>query len=82
VENSVFAVTANRCGEDRRPQGSLRFTGRSQVAGPRGQRLFQAPAARETVHVEPLDLAQARNKNLTRRNHVLRDRRPDLYFTT
>jgi len=80
VENSVYAVTANRCGEDRRPHGTLRFTGRSQVVGPRGQLLFQAPATRQTVHVEPLDLAQARDKKLTRRNHLLRDRRPEFYF--
>ncbi len=80
LENAVFAVTANRCGEERRPHGTLRFTGRSQVAGPRGEVIFQAPAARGILRVETLDLSRARNKNLTPRNHLLRDRRPEFYF--
>jgi len=80
LENAVFAVTANRCGEDRRPQGTLRFTGRSQITGPRGQVLFRAPAARGIVRVEEIDPSRARDKNLTPRNHLLRDRRPELYF--
>ena len=79
LENAVFAVTANRCGEERRPHGTLRFTGRSQVAGPRGEVLFQAPAARATVHVEEIDPSRARDKNLTPRNHLLKDRRPEFY---
>jgi len=79
LENAVFAVTANRCGEDRRPQGTLRFTGRSQMTGPRGEVLFQAPAARGMVHVEAIDPSRARDKNLTPRNHLLLDRRPEFY---
>ena len=79
LENAVFAVTANRCGEERRPHGALRFTGRSQVAGPRGEVLFQAPAAKGMVHVERIDPSRARDKNLTPRNHLLRDRRPEFY---
>jgi predicted amidohydrolase len=79
VENSVFAITANRCGADRRPHATVRFTGRSQIVGPRGEILCRAHGARETLHVETLDPRRARDKNLTRRNHVLKDRRPELY---
>jgi predicted amidohydrolase len=79
LENGVFAVTANRCGEDRRPHGTLRFTGRSQIGGPRGEVLFGAPAARAMVHVETIDPSRARNKKLTPRNHLLLDRRPEFY---
>jgi predicted amidohydrolase len=79
LENAVFAVTVNRCGEDRRPHGSLRFTGRSQVVGPRGDLLFRAPVARAALHVEAIDPARARDKYVTPRNHVLRDRRPEFY---
>ncbi len=79
LENAVFAVTANRCGEERRPHGALRFTGRSQIAGPRGEVLFHAPGARAAVRVEAIDPSRARNKKLTPRNHLLRDRRPEFY---
>ena len=77
--NAVFSVTANRTGEDRRPHGTLRFTGRSQIVGPKGEILFRAPAARTEVHVMRIDPSRARNKSITARNHLLRDRRPELY---
>jgi len=79
LENGIFAVTANRCGEDRRRQGTLRFTGRSQVGGPRGEVLYRAPAERAEVHVESIDPSRARSKRLTPRDHLLRDRRPEFY---
>ena len=79
IENGVYAVTANRYGEDRRPTGSIRFTGRSQIAGPRGELLHRAPTQRARLHVERIDPARARDKKITPRNHVLRDRRPDFY---
>jgi predicted amidohydrolase len=81
LENSVFAVTANRHGTDRRPHATVRFTGRSQLVGPRGEVIFRAPAARDVVHVEKIDPALSRDKFLTPRNHLLRDRRPEYYFT-
>jgi predicted amidohydrolase len=82
VENAVFAVTANRHGADRRPHGTLRFTGRSLIAGPDGRVLYQGPAARPVVHVEPIDPSRARNKRITPRNHLFTDRRPEFYSRT
>jgi len=79
LENGVFAITANRSGADRRPHGTLRFTGRSQITGPRGDILCRAPASAETVRVIPIDPSRARDKWITRRNHILRDRRPGRY---
>jgi len=79
IENGVFTVTANRFGEDRRPRGSLRFTGRSQITGPRGELLFRAPARREVLQVVRIDPARARDKRITPRNHLLADRRPGFY---
>jgi len=79
LENGIFAVTANRFGADRRPQGTLRFTGRSQITGPRGDILYRAPAARAALRVVDVDPAAARNKKITPRNHLLRDRRPERY---
>lgn len=80
LENSVFAVTANRTGEDDRGDGlRLAFTGASQVAAPRGRILHRASAEGEACHVEVVDLREARSKTITERNDLLGDRRPDLY---
>jgi hypothetical protein len=43
--------------------------------------LVQAPAATAAVRVAEIDPALARDKNLTPRNHLLRDRRPEFYLT-
>jgi predicted amidohydrolase len=79
LENGVFSVTANRFGTDRRPHGEVRFTGRSQIVGPRGELLYRAPSQREVVHVMEIDPARARDKAITPRNRLLRDRRPEFY---
>jgi len=79
VENGVFSITANRFGEDRRPHGKVRFTGRSQVAGPRGEVIHQAPSQREQLFLCEIDPARARDKKITPRNHLLKDRRPEFY---
>jgi predicted amidohydrolase len=79
LENGIFAVTANRFGEDRRPHGSVAFTGRSQITGPGGQVIRQAPARRVELHVHRIDPSDARRKKITPRNHRLRDRRPSFY---
>ena len=79
LENSVFAITANRTGNDRRIGEQLHFTGKSQITGPRGEVLAQASNALEEVKVVDIDPALARDKNINRRNHLLNDRRPELY---
>ncbi len=79
IENGVFSVTANRFGEDRRPHGCVRFSGKSQIVGPRGDVLHLAPARREQLHCCDIDPAAARRKMITPRNHLLNDRRPEFY---
>jgi predicted amidohydrolase len=79
LENGVFSVTANRFGTDRRPHGEVRFTGRSQIVGPRGELLFRAPAQRDVLQVMEIDPARARDKAITPRNQLLKDRRPQFY---
>jgi len=79
IENGVYSVTANRFGEDRRPHARVRFTGRSQVTGPRGEVIHQAPSQREQLFLCDVDPARTRNKKITPRNHLLKDRRPGLY---
>lgn len=79
LENKVFAVTTNRYGADRRPHGTLRFTGRSQIVAPGGRLLHRAASRREALFVTEIDPAQARDKKITARNDLLADRRTDHY---
>jgi predicted amidohydrolase len=79
LENGVFSVTVNRFGTDRRPHGSVRFTGRSQIVGPRGELLVRAASQREVLHIEKIDVRKTRNKKVTPHNDLLADRRPRFY---
>lgn len=78
-ENSVFAITANRFGTEKRPHGEISFSGQSQIAGPRGDVIFQAPGDAEDIFITEIDPLIARNKMVTERNDLLQDRRPEFY---
>ena len=79
IENRVFTVTADRTGTEARIRGErLRYAGGSQVVSPRGRLLFRL-GREEAARVASLDLSEARDKRVTRVNHVLRDRRPGVY---
>lgn len=73
--NRIYVVTANRTGTE----GELTFTGQSTVAGPLGEVLRQASPSEEEAGIVELDISLARDKQITPRNHVLGDRRPDEY---
>ena len=70
-----FVVTANRIGTER----DLCFTGASLVVDTRGNALVSANGWSEHVGLAEANLAEARDKQLTEYNHLLFDRRPDLY---
>jgi predicted amidohydrolase len=78
LENRVFAVTANRVGEENRTGKPLRFIGRSQVVSPRGERLAACGDAGSGAAVAAIDLAVA-DKRITPRNDLFADRRPRAY---
>jgi predicted amidohydrolase len=80
IENNIFAVTANRFGSDKRPQGQLRFTGKSQIVAPKGKVIHRAFAQREEIFVVDIDLDLARDKKITALNNVISDRRPHYYL--
>ena len=67
LENRVFAITTNRFGSDKRPHGEIKFTGKSQIVGPGG------------LFITEIDPAQSQNKNITRLNDLIADRRPEYY---
>jgi beta-ureidopropionase len=75
LENRVYTVTADRVGVER----GLRFIGLSQIINPRGQVLYRASGTREECVVRDIDLKQARNKSITPKNDLLKDRAPLAY---
>lgn len=79
IENRVATVTANRTGTERRPGGTVPFTGRSQIVSPKGEVLLRATRVAETARAADIDLAVARDKRLTRKTYLLRPRRPEMY---
>jgi predicted amidohydrolase len=79
IENRVFAITANRTGVESRAGIELRFIGISQVIGPRGEVLVRAGSEEEGLRVIDIEPSLATDKMVTPRNHVLADRRAELY---
>ena len=79
IENKVFAITANRYGMDKRPQGSLKFTGKSQIVAPGGKLLHRAASQRDALFVAEINPNDADNKMITEHNHLFNDRRPEFY---
>jgi len=75
----VFAITANRFGTEKRPQGDISFSGQSQIAGPRGEIIYQAQSALEELYITEINPSLSRDKKITERNDLLADRRPEFY---
>lgn len=75
--NSVFVASAGRVGTEH----GLPFRGRSLIAGPAGWRIAgPASADREEILLARVDLAEAaRRRRLNVHNHLLLDRRADVY---
>jgi predicted amidohydrolase len=80
LENRVFAVTANRTGEENRKGEKLHYTGRSQITGPDARILYQAGAETEEIGIAEIDVNLSRDKNLNLYNHILFDRRKKFYI--
>jgi 5-aminopentanamidase len=79
IENRVFWILANRTGAELAPGKELRFIGRSQVVAPGGRVLYRAGAETEELPVIEIDPRDALDKMVTHCNHLLDDRRTDLY---
>ena len=79
LENRVYAITANRFGLDKRPHGSLRFTGKSQIVSPKGELIFRALSQREACHYDDIDPTESHDKFITKHNDLFLDRRPEYY---
>jgi predicted amidohydrolase len=79
-ENRIFWVLANRIGSERLGNKEMKFTGRSQIVAPDGNVLVRASAAQEELPIVDINPALALNKNVTPRNNIFTDRRPELYL--
>jgi predicted amidohydrolase len=79
LENRVYTVTANRTGTERRPGGTVPFTGRSQVVDPDGIVVARAGRAATVAMAVDCDLARARRKQLTKLTPLFTNRRPEHY---
>jgi predicted amidohydrolase len=73
--NRVFVAAADRVGVER----SLEFAGASVIAGPAGRPLAGPLDGRPGTIYAACDLAAARDKHWSPRNHMFKDRRPELY---
>jgi predicted amidohydrolase len=81
LENKVFAVTANRVGEEKRKEGQiLKFIGQSEIVSPEAKVLVRAPENEEALMVAEFDPEAARDKSLNSMNNIFEDRRPEMYL--
>ncbi len=79
LENHVFTATANRVGTETNGDESLTFTGLSLICDPRGHVLASAGADEVAVVEADVDPLEARDRQITARNDLFDDRRPDQY---
>jgi predicted amidohydrolase len=80
IENRIFTVTANRVGyEERNGRKRLTFTGLSQLVDPEGNCLCQLSKDQEESSVVEIDPDRSLDKMFTEYNHLMEDRRIDLY---
>ena len=79
LENAVYAITANRIGADKRPQGEIVFTGKSQIVAPKGDVICKAPSKKEVLFLKEINIKLAKDKMITPLNDIIKDRRPRYY---
>ncbi len=79
LENRVFAITANRAGEESRGGNRMVFTGGSQVTSPHGEVLLRGPETGEKLEIVEIDPRMALDKRITPENDLLQDRYPGCY---
>ena len=75
VMNRVFIFTTNRIGTE----DDLTFAGKTFSVDIKGDIISQASEDKPEVIYSKIDPAEARNKMITEKNHVLNDRFPELY---
>ncbi len=80
LENRVYAVTANRVGEEHRGDDRFIFTGMSQITSFNGEVLSKAPRNDLYKAFTDVEIEKARDKMLNPYNDLLSDRRNECYI--
>lgn len=81
LENRVYAVTANRIGQEIRGEDSFKFTGGSQITSYDSKVLSSAPPDKVYMDFVEIDIKEARNKKLNKFNDIITDRRREFYLS-
>ena len=79
LENRIYAVTANRIGEEIRGEDNFVFTGASQITSYDGQILSSAPVDKIYSGFAEIDIEKVRDKKLNNFNDIFEDRRKNFY---
>lgn len=79
LENRIYAIIANRTGEEERGGNKWRYTGNSQITSPDARILYRADPERDEVGIVEIDVSKARNKRLNKYNDLFTDRRLEFY---
>ncbi len=79
LENRVFAVTANRIGNEKRGDDEFTFTGGSQITSFEGKILSSAPKNKPHVDIVEVELNKANNKMINPYNDLFKARRAEFY---
>jgi predicted amidohydrolase len=79
LENSVFAATADRVGEENRGGVDLKFIGTSEIVAPNGKILCRLGIHIPGISLAEIDLALADKKQINKFNHLFNGRKPEQY---
>ncbi|MEW5925068.1 MAG: nitrilase-related carbon-nitrogen hydrolase [Candidatus Zixiibacteriota bacterium] len=79
LENNVFTITCDRIGTENRIGQPLTFIGKSRIIGPDGRILGQLGSTGTGFLEAEIDPQDADNKQITPRNEIFSDRRPEFY---
>ena len=79
LENNVFTITADRVGVENRTGEKLEFIGKSRIISPDGTVLGELGTEEPGFLAVEIDPALADDKNVTPRNDLFDDRRPEFY---
>ncbi len=80
LENRIYAITANRIGQEKRGNDDFKFTGGSQITSYDGSILSTAPLDQIFIEFVEIDQNLVRDKKLNDYNDLFRDRKKEFYL--
>ncbi len=79
IENKIYWILANRYGSEGEKEDSLVYTGRSQIVGPDGSVLINAPGNEDMLGIIDIEPKSALNKKIADLNDIFTDRKREYY---